>query len=75
MDRMGARSMEAKPTEVTGQLDRLKYVTGQTWRIKLKGRRAVTVTSAVLDGVWMDYSSTYTITVDGSRNALEIRNA
>jgi hypothetical protein len=75
MDRMGARGMEAKPTEVTGQLDRLTYVTGQTWRIKLKGRRAVTVTSAVLEGTWLDYQSAYTIALDDSRNALEIRNA
>jgi hypothetical protein len=62
--------------DITGTLERLTHVTGDTWRIKLQGRRAVTVTSALLDGVWIDYSrAVYAITIDDARNAVSIKGA
>jgi hypothetical protein len=49
----------------------MTHVTEGVWRVKLKGRRAVT--SAVLDGVWLDYRTAYRIALDDSRNALAVK--
>lgn len=57
---------------ITGRLDRLTHVTGETWRIKLKGRKAVNVTATVLDGVRLDHQTVYVITLDETRSVVRI---